>query len=199
LSLRQVFESFSSPTLSLMNSFTKLVFDVLFFSLKLLHFANLQLSVQSLVLTVLDANAGIPSGLLEDQFTSVGDYKQCISIQERSPDESFDSFTGQYCFLTFTQSNRTAANHQTEQWIAHTKIVNRRFPFSYGLCIPSLCSKQEVAELFQNSTEFGRVGFQDVKLQYCQVDVKKESWIETFTRRNTLIALWVLFIFFNPL
>ena len=139
---------------------------------------------------MLDANAGVPSGLLQDQFTTVGDYSECISIEHYdNPSETSPTVQGQYCFLTFKQSNQTEANSPINSWYIHTRHINRRFPFAFGICVPKSCSKSELKSLFENSREFQSSLLQDVQIQYCQVQDKQMSFLDMLKRRNTLIAL----------
>ena len=140
----------------------------------------------------MDANAAIPPGLFEDQFTSVGDYNECLSVHETEIDQDnqrFQPIKGQFCFLTFKQSNQTGEYESINRWIRHANVVSRRFPYAYGICVPNSCSKTELNKLFNNSTEFRKNDFENSQVMFYQVDESEASLIETLRKRNLLIAL----------
>lgn len=102
-------------------------------------------------IVVLDANAPIPSSLLWDQLTSVGGYDQCLDIKGFHHEIAFH---GQYCLLDLRVRQqfqlKTGSENEMQNFLAHVQNVTRRFPLMLGLCIPSICSAQEINHLLDS-------------------------------------------------
>ena len=115
--------------------------------------------------TVINAN-GFLSGdqtiiasLISHRFTTTGDFDGCLDV-----DASYNTppFNGKYCLLQLetpqlaysTELNSTYplyksgssfAMHLATEWL----YIRNRFPLAYGICIPSICSGDEVEELIR--------------------------------------------------
>ena len=112
--------------------------------------------------TVLDANGHFPSGLMSGTLTSLGDYDQCLSVEDIEY-----NIRGQYCLLkakselppkkkVITFKDRFLTLNGTElhnTWI-DKHLVKNLYNFYYfsvtnGICVPSACSQSDLVGLAQ--------------------------------------------------
>lgn len=96
------------------------------------------------------------ANLVSEQFTTVGSFDECLSVRATKEDEQ-DWFEGKYCLATLTtprlgyytprEDIDKLTNHSTDyftvlasKWLQ----IQNRFPLALGICVPSLCTTQQV-------------------------------------------------------
>ena len=106
---------------------------------------------------------GMPSGILEGVFSSVGEYNECLDI--RSPSDSQIAITGQYCLakpiIPHPKRNSYRKGEPIlnifsipEQYI--DEVIDLLYLFNgslinVGICIPSTCSPIDVQNAINQS------------------------------------------------
>lgn len=101
------------------------------------------------------SNGFIPSNLLEGSFVNLGSYEQCLKTQVYSVDGSF-AFKGQYCTL-FANPPWDLIREMLPRFQAVGQLKGRQNPltlttdtrvqhaeFRLGICMPSICSTEEL-------------------------------------------------------
>ncbi|KAJ6220549.1 hypothetical protein RDWZM_006361 [Blomia tropicalis] len=98
------------------------------------------------------------------KFIDYGDYDRCLSVRNISM-TSF-SFDGKYCLLSFktpklgyepfnTTKINHLVNHENLKQILWTFLANRNVhSFSFGICIPSICNSNFMANLINQFGDF---------------------------------------------
>ena len=126
------------------------------------------LRVYSSSIQVLDASARGHSGLTNGYITDLGSYHQCLRIKVRDAlqDQPVD-FNGQYCMVSI---NFPEVQRPKHNWLgvarkidfSNTDLKNTLYEyygnyseifttetFSFALCIPSACSREELDKVVQ--------------------------------------------------
>lgn len=139
-------------------------------------------------LPVITANSfskrSLVGGLVADEFSNLGDYDDCLDVSVKDEgDEHELTFSGKYClaslktptleFYPLAVENEVLANFtetnyiesRARQWL----IIRNRFPYVQGLCVPSICSEEQIGRLLEKY--FAKQGYLDglnVTVGYCQ-------------------------------
>lgn len=127
---------------------------------------------------MLTANAFTPgvlvNTLLGEQFTSTGNYHGCLAAAPAGVTESTAlgnvTFSSQYCFarLTTPQMDFYSKDVEEAKW-RHLKkrsfleegsqnwlLMRNRYPLALGLCAPSICTNEQLAEYLGKCKEYYR-------------------------------------------
>ncbi|XP_075209807.1 nose resistant to fluoxetine protein 6-like [Lycorma delicatula] len=83
-------------------------------------------------LKMYDASSGTPPGFLTGNIQEMGSYDECVEIIQRS-----NEFVGQYCIIKLNDTSSPLQHH----------ITLKGFPVSYSLCVPSVCSSQNIQNI----------------------------------------------------
>ena len=103
---------------------------------------------RSLAYSFVDASGKAPPGILRATMTAVGDYDQCLGIEDSS-----SGVSGRYCMIdVFALRNESTSNqsHSTrvkagDQQVDLSRVsVFSGFPFWSALCLPSGCEAREM-------------------------------------------------------
>lgn len=123
-------------------------------------------------------------GLVADEFSNLGDFDDCldVSVKDKRDDQELN-FAGKYCLASLKTptldyyplavenevlANLTATNYiqnLARQWL----VFRNRFPYVQGLCVPSVCSEEQIGRLLERY--FAKQGYLDglnVTVAYCQ-------------------------------
>lgn len=92
---------------------------------------------------MLDASAKMPSSFLESTITSMGDYDECLAVDNHG-------FTGKYCMVDVFPLR--PQEHVWRKDILHFGKYSffNGTAYFFGLCFPSTCSEDDVRSLTQN-------------------------------------------------
>lgn len=114
---------------------------------------------------VINANTfstnGFINGLISDRYTSLGDFLGCISEANVSAltTNGEISFAGKYCMaslntpkLGYYSRDVQAAKfgnltNYLEDAASNWLVLRNRYPMAMGICVPSVCSPQELTTL----------------------------------------------------
>lgn len=161
-----------------------------------------------------DSSGSIPYGLLASTPTSFGDFDACMSIANGS----------QYCWLTLhSKQNFTNDLQLLTDWeravVVNWKKVDRQLPIAIGLCLPQICTEQDVDLILKKCTynliclwfnvlnqyDFSAYPIAEnlnTHLKYCQSQasdgaLEDPRWVVLYDTFNPVeLSLWLL-IFFN--
>ncbi|XP_059485096.1 nose resistant to fluoxetine protein 6-like isoform X2 [Neocloeon triangulifer] len=115
-----------------------------------------------LLLIVLDANAKIPSGILEGNVDLLGDYEQCLSVVSHS-EKKETKIRGKYCLpeiefsvnenssqifpqlLKLAQVNRLVTGNLTDPTFYN--VANN--VFLVGMCLPDACNEVDAVDMLK--------------------------------------------------
>ena len=106
-----------------------------------------------------DSNGRWPSGLLSGSFFEFWDYDQCLAI--KSSESSFE-IGGKFCFLELrppepvlkiSLNNTKYQNYYYESVINYWVKMDGFGPVSNGVCLPSVCTDEELQEILTKSIQ----------------------------------------------
>ena len=106
---------------------------------------------------VLNSWGKFPNGIISGTVMNFGDYDQCIDIKE---DINGHSMSGKYCFLKVIPKfplKQSIIPYETIYKNSLIKTFVKNAPENIiwnGICIPSLCSQQQITSLFQNGKTY---------------------------------------------
>ncbi|XP_075210578.1 nose resistant to fluoxetine protein 6-like [Lycorma delicatula] len=83
-------------------------------------------------LKMYDASSGIPPGFLTGNIQEMGSYDECVEVIHKP-----DDFIGQYCIIKLNDTSLPLQDH----------ITLKEIPVSYSLCVPSVCSAQNIQNI----------------------------------------------------
>ncbi|XP_075210583.1 nose resistant to fluoxetine protein 6-like [Lycorma delicatula] len=83
-------------------------------------------------LKMYDASSGTLPGFLTGNIQEMGSYDECVEIIHRS-----NEFVGQYCIIKLNDTSSPLQDH----------ITLKEIPVSYSLCVPSVCSAQNIQNI----------------------------------------------------
>ncbi|PSN40343.1 hypothetical protein C0J52_17060 [Blattella germanica] len=87
-------------------------------------------------LKMIDASTKFPVGVLVGDFTDLGNYDECLTLDVQ---EEWGSFKGQHCLAN--------TNMNVEDFPLITKEkMSGHFPYTWSICVPSTCSPNDVQE-----------------------------------------------------
>ena len=114
---------------------------------------------------VLDANGHWPSGMMSGTLTSLGDYDQCLDVDNQEEHR----IVGQYCLMkvgpelppkkpVITFKDRfinVSGTHFQNTWI-ESHVIKSLYNFYYfsmtnGICVPSTCTREDLVTLGKQS------------------------------------------------
>lgn len=91
--------------------------------------------------------------VLDGTFSSLGQYDECLSLKIPYSNDSHD-INGQYCNLKFIP-NPTDVSHQLDPLIRRVqkihKFLGAQFKVNIALCLPDVCSQNDVTRIFRVS------------------------------------------------
>ncbi|XP_048511653.1 nose resistant to fluoxetine protein 6-like [Athalia rosae] len=117
-------------------------------------------------LSMIDATAKFPSGILSGNIRSMGNFDQCLLVQHPA-----GNYQGKYCLARLTYSQLPGSNNEDldkyvdlvtagrrmlelgDDWVNGTHILPT---YSYGkwaVCLPSTCSTNDIAILTREAIE----------------------------------------------
>lgn len=113
----------------------------------------------------------LPSSLISEKFSSLGDFDQCLSLRNL-PSHSVNCshyYKGKYCLvhLTTPQIDPTAPTvtnpilpeyYLQQLSLKWTRMDNRIINVN-GICIPSICTAREINHLIETRTYFFLIWF----------------------------------------
>lgn len=121
-------------------------------------------------------------GLVADEFSNLGDFDDCLDVSvENEGDEHQLNFAGKYClaslktptldYYPLAVENEVLANFTTTNYVESLArqwlIVRNRFPYVQGLCVPSVCSEEQIERLLGRYFK-GYIDGVNVTVGYCQ-------------------------------
>ncbi|XP_075211143.1 nose resistant to fluoxetine protein 6-like [Lycorma delicatula] len=83
-------------------------------------------------LKMYDASSGTPPGFLTGNIQEMGSYDECVEIIHTQ-----NEFVGQYCIIELNDTSSPLQDH----------ISLKGIPVSYSLCVPSVCSAQNIQNI----------------------------------------------------
>lgn len=89
-----------------------------------------------------DSNGHFPSGILSGTFFEPGNFDECLKITSER-----DQIEGKYCILEVKIPNTDDIARENRHWTNIIQYLNKWSYFSgvdNGICIPSVCSDQEL-------------------------------------------------------
>ncbi|KPM03504.1 osmotic avoidance abnormal protein 3 [Sarcoptes scabiei] len=129
------------------------------------------------ILKSIDSGFRLPSGILSGTTTSLGDFDQCISIQN----EIFknESFHGRYCFATLsiprTELFRNSMPIDSERFGNQSWLIDsiqrwyhndNFYSTAIALCFPTICEPNDILQLLQSNSKF--LAQFEFNVTYCQ-------------------------------
>jgi hypothetical protein len=104
---------------------------------KLFDFASALSSRQDWALNVLDSFGKPPSGIYRGNKAWIGEYSECLKVSTLFP---LSNWTSKYCTISKRPIDRQLVNPNDKQVY-----------FTYGLCLPAECNREEIAQLLNTS------------------------------------------------
>lgn len=143
-----------------------------------LRFTNCQL--------VIDASGKQNPGFLKGSINSLGDYDQCLAINNQELD-----LVGQYCTVSFTMETENdviGIKNQVLEHLNRSIPVARFYEIMSGLCLPANCNQDDVKQLAKSSLKGLPIKMTAILNCDTRESISFDFWKLS---RNQLIALWV--------
>lgn len=119
-------------------------------------------------------------GLVAEEYSNLGDFDDCLGVLATEKDMRFE---GKYClaslktptldYYTSTVENQVLANFSATNYVQQLArqwlVIRNRFPYVQGLCVPSICSEEQIGRLLQRYlASRGYIDGLNVTVGYCQ-------------------------------
>lgn len=119
-------------------------------------------------------------GLVAEEYSNLGDFDDCLGVSATEKDMRFE---GKYClaslktptldYYTSTVENQVLANFSATNYVQQLArqwlVIRNRFPYVQGLCVPSICSEEQIGRLLQRYlASRGYIDGLNVTVGYCQ-------------------------------
>ncbi|KAG8252817.1 hypothetical protein J6590_048317 [Homalodisca vitripennis] len=152
------------------------------------HTLHSVLNSEMWALRMLDAASKVPSGLLDGFIQDLGNFDQCIRVEETK-----QKFKGQYCVV----KARALLSDSMESYFRNTVLYDYSGgSVTFSLCVPSTCDSQDIiVHLDRSIKDAGLNVSTDKFIVFCSTNeprpFKAEDWF-TVATFSTIIALVIL-------